>query len=190
MLEIRHHQPRPLALGQLHQPFYLGHARRERQARRLVVVVPVVGVLAIYGHVRARPVHYAHLYALPLGRQPYGLAAVKRAVLARGGVADAERAARGRVVKAVGYYAVAVGHEAGGQRIVVGERLRRERRAHHRAYALAPQRVEERRVVHQRIVPAEAVERYEYRVMPSGHGVDCRHEQQQEYRFSHCCSVV
>ena len=188
-VKIEHDELRPAVLGQRQQALHLVEAFVVGQQGFLGIVVVVVGILPPDGHIGTGPIDHAHPDALPAGRQPDRLAAVERAVLARRRVADAEGAARSHVIEAVGDDAVMVGYQARGQRIVVGERFRGERGTHHRADATAAQGVEKRRVVHLRIVPAEAVERHDDRRMPAGIQAEGDKQEYKQYKLSHGAKI-
>ena len=187
--EVDHDKLRTQAVGLRQQPFGFVEALFKGQQGLLGIVLIIVGILSSDGYIGTGPIDYTHLDALPASRQPDGLAAVERAILARHLVSDAEGAARGYVVKLVGDDAVMVGHQARGQRVVVGERFRGERRAHHRANTATTQGVEKRRVVHLRIVPAEAVERHDDRRMPAGIQAEGDKQEYKQYKLSHDASI-
>ncbi len=176
LLEVSHDEVGRLRRRELGNdavgPLRLGHVGL------LLVLMPPVGVLPVDGHVAARPIEHRRMLALPLRRQPERLTFIILRVELRLRVAQREAGAGLAVEKRVGDDAVVLGSEAGDQRIVVGEGLRRKRR--HQLAARTPlgHAVEEWRIVPLGIVPAEAVEGDEDGGAP-GCGADGDARQQQ-----------
>ena len=121
--EVNHDKLRTQAVGQRQQPFGFVEALFKGQQGLLGIVLIIIGILPPDGYIGTGPIDYTHLDTLPASCQPDGLAAVERTILTRHLVTDTKSAARGYVVKLVGDDAVMVGDEAGGQRVVVGERF-------------------------------------------------------------------
>ena len=165
-VEVSHDELRTLVGRHLQHLLNLRHSLHIRQQRLLGIAVPVVGIFALDSHVGARPVDHAHALALTFCGEPYRVAApVGRVVLV---LAQSEGGVGSLVVEHVGDDAVVVGHEASGERVVVGEGRRGKRGLHHSLHAVVSELVEERRVVHLRIVPAATVERDYHNTMFAG----------------------
>ena len=135
------------------------------QAGSFGVYLIIGGMLPLDGDVRADPVDVAGLYALALRRNPDRFAAVEGRVVARVAVAHGIHLSLVFRPERVGHNAVMVGIQSGGEGVVVGECLRGERGKHDGLYAFAGHLIEERGGIHLGIVPAESVERYDYRIV-------------------------
>jgi len=109
-------------------------------------------------NIRAYPIHITGFYALFLSRYPYRFPKIVFRVVAGGGVAHGILASVLYIPKSIVDYAVMVGNQSRGQRIVIGKRRGRIGGKHHGLYPVCRHTVQVGSLIHVGIVPAKTVE--------------------------------